>query len=255
MFLEKEMLSVNILDVIELKQKNVNLFNSGRNFNALSFRFNADTVLKTATEEFSIKDNCVCYVPARLDYSRISNKDELIAVHFDISNYNTQNIEYFTPLDPKSLSALFIKILKCWNEKEPGYKYRCSALLYEILAECHVQNFAPEISDSPIKSSIDYMLDNYKRNELTIKEIAEKSFMSEVYFRKLFKARYGVSPQKYIMSLRIQNAVELISTGYYSLQEAAYMSGYDDYKYFSVVFKKIKGTVPSKYSYNHNENK
>ena len=72
--------------------------------------------------------------------------------------------------------------------------------------------------------------------------------MSEVHFRKIFKEEYGMSPQKYIIHLRIQNASSLIASGYYSLQEAAYLSGYNDYKYFSVEFKKIKGVSPSKFA-------
>jgi AraC-like DNA-binding protein len=88
-------------------------------------------------------------------------------------------------------------------------------------------------------------LKNYKKSDLSIKEIADKSFMSEVYFRKLFKEKYEISPQKYIIDLRIQNAVGLISTGYYSLKEIAYMSGYTDYKYSSVEFKKAMGISPS----------
>ena len=75
--------------------------------------------------------------------------------------------------------------------------------------------------------------------------------MSEVYFRKLFKEEFGISPQKYIIDLRLQNAAGLISTGYYSLKEVAYMSGYTDYKYFSVEFKKNMGVSPSEYLYNY----
>ena len=85
---------------------------------------------------------------------------------------------------------------------------------------------------------------------LTIADVAKRSFMSEVYFRKLFREEYGTSPQKYIVNLRIQNAAGLISTGYYSLKEVALMSGYNDYKYFSVEFKRIMGASPSEYFYN-----
>jgi two-component system response regulator YesN len=76
--------------------------------------------------------------------------------------------------------------------------------------------------------------DNYRNYDLTIAEIAQQSFISEVYFRKLFKQQYGISPRKYIIKLRIQTAMELIATGYYSLQEVAEKVGYRDYKYFSV---------------------
>ena len=94
-----------------------------------------------------------------------------------------------------------------------------------------------------------FILKHFNNPDLTLKEIADKSFISEVYFRKLFKKEFGVSPQKYIINLRIQKATELISTGYYSLKETASMCGYTDYKYFSTEFKKQMGVPPSKYKY------
>ncbi|MBQ4150610.1 MAG: helix-turn-helix transcriptional regulator, partial [Clostridia bacterium] len=65
--------------------------------------------------------------------------------------------------------------------------------------------------------------------------------------RKIFKAEYGISPQKYIINLRIQKATELIETGDYSLKEVALLSGYNDYKYFSAEFKRLLGVSPSEY--------
>ena len=251
MFFEKDLLSFNILDVLKLKQQNINMFNSGRNFNALSFRFHSDATLITKTESHSMKDNYVSYFPARLDYTRVATVDEMIVVHFDTANYSTKNIEYFIPTDPTVFAKLFREIFDIWNKKELGYKYKCSAILCQIFAECYAQNYASKSQNPKIQNSVEYLLKNYKKSDLSIKEIADKSFMSEVYFRKLFKKEYGISPQKYIIKLRIQNAVGLISTGYYSLKEVAYMSGYHDYKYFSVEFKKIVGVSPSEYLYNY----
>ena len=94
---------------------------------------------------------------------------------------------------------------------------------------------------------------HYSDCNLSVSEVAAQSFISEVYFRKLFKSEYGVSPQKYITGIRIQNAVYLISTGYYSLKEIALMTGFTDYKYFSTVFKKQLGVSPSKYFFNYNQ--
>ena len=251
MFFEKEMLSFCILDVLELKQTDVAMFNSGRNFSALSFRYRSDAVLETESHKYYMKDNFVSYVPARLDYKRTSGTDELIVIHFDMANYNAREIECFAPREPGVLAEMFLEILRVWNGRELGYKHKCSALLYSIFAECYVQNFAPKAVNSKIQGSVDFLLSNYKKSDLSIKEIADKSFMSEVYFRKIFKKEYGISPQRYIITLRIQNAVGLISTGYYSLKDVAYMSGYNDYKYFSVEFKKEMGISPSEYLYNY----
>lgn len=251
MFFENETLSFHLLDVVELKQKNVNTFNSGRNFNGLSFRFRGDTVLKTEHAEAYVKDGDVCYVPAGLDYRRIANTDELIVIHFDAYNYSTRNIESFTPQDSEGLGALFRKILQLWNQKEVGYRYRCSAVLYEIFAECYRQNYVSDVQTSKIQNSVKYLSEHFCDSDLSIGTLAAQSFMSEVYFRKLFRAELGISPQKYIIGLRIQHAVGLISTGYYSLQEVAALSGYRDYKYFSTEFKKAMGVSPSEYLYNY----
>ena len=251
MFFEKEIIAFNILEVLELKQKDVSSFNSGRNFSALSFRVRSDTVLKAKNREYCVGDSFITYVPARLDYYRTASIDELIVIHFETINYNTREIESFIPKDAEVLSRLFAAILECWNKRELGYKYKCSAILCQIFAECYVQNFVPKTKNMKIQNSVDHLLANYKKSDLSVREIADKSFMSEVCFRKLFKEAYGISPQKYIMELRIQNAVGLISTGYYSLKEVAYMSGYNDYKYFSVEFKKAMGVSPSKYLYNY----
>ena len=249
MFFEKEILSFHILDVVALKQKNVSMMNTERNFAALSFRFRADTDLFAKGEEYHTRDNSVCFVPSRLDYKRVAREDDLIAVHFDAIDYTTDRIEHFIPEEPERLAALFRQLLELWEQKEIGYKYRCSAILYEILALCHIQNQKDSPAVSKIQASVSYMERHSQDPTLTVGEIAKQSFMSEVYFRKLFREEFGVSPQKYIISLRIQNAVGLIATGYYSLQEVARLSGYQDYKYFSVEFKRIMGVSPSEYLY------
>ena len=251
MFFEKESIQFHILDVLELKQKNLSILNSERNFSALSFRYRSNAVIETENEQFLMGDHCVTYVPARLDYKRSASVDELIVIHLDTTNYSSRGIESFTPKDPRILSELFRKILTLWNKKELGYRHRCAALLCSILAECYTENFVPKVVHSKIRNSVDYILSNYKSSDLSIKEAAEQSFMSEVYFRKLFKKEYGISPCRYIINLRIQNAVGLISAGYYSLKEVAYLSGYNDYKYFSVEFKKAMGISPSEYLYNY----
>lgn len=253
MFFEKDLISFNLLDVLKLEQRNISKQNTGRNFSAISYRSHADTYLSTDTSEHHMTDNSVAYVPARLDYNRNARIDELIVIHFETTNYQTRSIETFMPQTPQILAGLFNEVYECWQKKELGYKYECSALLCRIFSECHIQNHKTETRASKIQNSVDCMLESYKNGALSISEIASRSFMSEVYFRKLFKEEYGISPQKYLIRLRIQNAVGLISTGYYSLKEVAYMSGYSDYKYFSSEFKKAMGISPSEYLYNYSD--
>lgn len=250
MIFEREPLPIKVLGVVELEQENLRKMNEGRNFDALSFRFSADSVLSTEKSTRRVLDNYVCFVPANTSYFRDAKVDKLIAINMKVDGYFASDIECFLPQNPEKLAALFRKAYTCWEEKELGYTYKCTAIVYEILEECHKQNSHALSSESKIQKSVDYLKANFADSSLSIREIAAESFMSEVYFRKLFKKEYGTSPQKYIVGLRIQKATELIYAGYYTLKEIAYLCGYDDYKYFSTEFKRITGVSPSEYEYN-----
>lgn len=249
MFFENEWISFEILDVIKLERRKEHFYTNARNFNALSFRFTANTTLKTNQKEYHLGNNSIVFVPAACNYDRISEHEELIAVHFNITNHYTKEIEFFASENSEKLKKLFKEILVCWNQKEVGYKYKCSGIFCEILSLCYAQNQKDTTQKSKIENSVKFILKHFNNPDLTLKEIADQSFISEVYFRKLFKKEFGTSPQKYIINLRIQKATEFISTGYYSLKEIASMCGYTDYKYFSTEFKKQMGVPPSKYKY------
>ena len=107
MFFEKEFISFNLLDVLYLNQNNVNIKNEGRNFNAVSFRLRSDATLKTEFGEYHMRENYVALFPARVDYRRIANNDELMVVHFDSTDYHTENIEFFEAQSPERLKKLF----------------------------------------------------------------------------------------------------------------------------------------------------
>ncbi len=250
MFFDNPEVSFRLLDIIELNQKNINIKNTKRNFNAMSFRISADTKLIDRDKEYLLKDNSICFVPNNLDYTRISKIDQLIVVHFLSNDSLLTDIEFFYPQNPAVLLEKFYEILKHWNSKEIGYQYKCNALFNEILYECYLETYIPQKPQSTIANSVKFMKEVFNQPAITIKEIAEKSFISEVYFRKLFKKEYGISPSKYIANLRLQNAIYLMETNYYTLTEIAELSGYTDYSYFSTVFKKAKGIPASKYFYN-----
>lgn len=98
-----------------------------------------------------------------------------------------------------------------------------------------------EAEPSPkIARGVAYMKEHLDDPDLTVRDCAKAAFISEVYFRRLFRAAYGCAPQAYLIRLRIARAVGLMSGGYYSIKEVATLSGYRDYKYFSTEFKRIK---------------
>ena len=71
--------------------------------------------------------------------------------------------------------------------------------------------------------------------------------MSEVYLRRLFQSVYGMPPLKFINSLKLSRAEELLRTGECSVTDVAYLSGFFDESYFSREFKKRYGVCPRDY--------
>lgn len=246
MFFEKTDLSVTLLDTMYLSQEGVHTRVSKRNFHALSFRFRSDAVVKTARDRIDMVDGTLSFFPASTAYERTANVDELIAVHFLAPYFSEDAIEHFIPRDSEAIGKKFKKIHELWQNKPSGYRYACTALFYEILAACHTTRESKK-SSSRIAPSLAYIATHLTDPSLTVKQAAAASYMSEVYFRKLFKQETGSSPKQHIMRLRIQKAASLIAAGYYTLSEVATLSGYTDYKYFSVEFKRMMGVSPSRY--------
>lgn len=255
MIFEQETLSFIILDVFYLDLSNTKMQVSNRNFDALSLRLEADTVIESKGRQTALSDGSVCYFPSDVNYTRISGKDRLIVVHFKALDYHSDKIESIIPEKIEEYTELFEKILSLWNKKDIAYKHECSSVLSLIFAKLYKDNLPPQDHTSKIYPSVNYIDANYLKKDFSLTDAAKASMISETYFRKLFKAEFGISPKKHIINRRIRHAASLIITGYFSLQEIADMCGYEDYKHFSVEFKKNTGVSPSKYTYNYKEDK
>lgn len=268
MIFEQEYLVMEILDVLFMEQENVKRHNTNRHFSALSYRYQGEeTVIEqtaaahsAATDKNSNKgkhnkqidlsDNSICYFPSSVDYMRTSKKDRMIVIHFKLFNYHSNKIEPFYPNNYEKYRKLFEEILVCWKEKKVDYLYKSTAILYEIFAELYKDNQILYSPNSIIYNSIRYMEENYLKKDFSITEAAQQSFISDAYFRRIFKKEFGLSPKKYIINKRLKYASALIMTGYYSMKEISDMCGYPDYRHFSTEFKKHIGISPSHYKYN-----
>lgn len=98
-----------------------------------------------------------------------------------------------------------------------------------------------------IKPSVERLLAEYTDPELSVSAIAADSGISDVYFRKIFKECYGMPPAKYLSSLRIKKAKQLLISDGISVGEAATAVGFSDIYVFSKAFKRIVGITASEY--------
>ena len=98
-----------------------------------------------------------------------------------------------------------------------------------------------------MKKVIAYMEEQMDNAELTIDEFAEQLMLSRTIFYRKLKSIVGLTPVDFIREIRIKRAVQLIDSDEYNFSQVAYMTGFNDPKYFSKCFKKVIGITPSEY--------
>lgn len=249
MIFSEDALSFQILDVLYIDQGVYETRAEGRDFDALSFRLEANTEIESRHTRVRFTDGMVGYFPSTVDYRRITKRDKMIVVHFKALNFSGREIEAYRPEDPEGYRVLFEAILDVWRRKETGYRYDCTAILNRIFAELYRENVQKKPPYGKIDAAVRYIEQNCLKADFALSSAAERAFMSEVYFRRLFHEEFGMSPKQYVTRFRISHAASLILSGYFTLQEVSARCGFRDYKHFTVQFKRIIGVSPSQYDY------
>lgn len=168
---------------------------------------------------------------------------------------------YFPKYHTISDKTRFNQALHAMNEMLQLYKRRhynrsLTALRFtQLLIELSRENFMDELqrndrfhSKSIVKVNalLDYIHQNYQ-NKITGSDI-ELAFESNYdYLNRAFKKVTGQSISRYINTVRINQAKELIETTPLSVGEIGYLTGLNDPFHFSKVFKKYVGMSPTQY--------
>lgn len=100
--------------------------------------------------------------------------------------------------------------------------------------------------DRVIDNVISEIREHYTE-DISLTSLAAKYNLSMGRLSEMIKENLKVNFSDYIASLRIQRAKELLRDESISIQEIAEIVGYNDYFYFTKVFKKVEGISPSKY--------
>lgn len=95
-----------------------------------------------------------------------------------------------------------------------------------------------------LQKAVTYMKAHYDE-KITLEKLGEITGYSPNHFRKIFQNVLGVSPQKYLESVRIAQAKYHLLSTTLSLAEIAYACGFSSQAHFSMAFKADTGTTPN----------
>lgn len=110
-----------------------------------------------------------------------------------------------------------------------------------------IQDNIRALSANPLVEKIKKFINQNLSCKITLSDIGSKMFFSAVYCDTVFKKETGKSIIDYLIDERLTEAKRLLIEGSKSLKDIAESVGFNDYNYFSRIFKKRVGYTPSQY--------
>lgn len=146
---------------------------------------------------------------------------------------------------PIEMSVLIGQINSIINNRRVVAKKYLSERSVEVIEEPQVK--LSELDKEFLDKTIAIIEENMKDSEFTNDLLYDKMNTTQSTMYRRLKALTGLSPNELIRDVRIKKACELLKTKEMQVSEVAYEVGFTDPKYFSLIFKKVKGVSPKKY--------
>lgn len=151
------------------------------------------------------------------------------ALKYQVSEY------LLKPIDPEELKNALLRL-------QTKYQTETESLEDIFCSDAAAQT--PKQIASLLK---DYIVQHYNE-EINLNMIAHNMNYSSSYLTKIFCQHFDSSPSKYLISLRIQKAQQLLSHHTeLSVRQIGETVGYPEQGYFSRIFKKQTGVSPIEY--------
>ncbi len=141
------------------------------------------------------------------------------------------------------------------NEKKPeGYLTYQRVLLTELLLfiNRHIKRYDKQSigTNSLLQKKMSevaiYLTENY-RSRISLKQVAERFFITPCHLSRSFKKATGFSFIEYVNSIRVKEAQKLLKKTNSSVMRIAELTGFDSQTHFGRVFKNLTGMSPLQY--------
>lgn len=242
-------IAMKILSVIELQLPEQDTVIEPRSHGVLTYRIKGNATIQHQTGVISLGNGDILFVPPGCSYHIRSGEEKIFCVNISISGHDTKELKHYVPVNGPIIKEEFQAFYNTWCMKKPGYYLKCMSILYSILS--HLDKQLSPTYHSPafhsIQPAVNYMHTHFTEPELSVSTLCRIANLSDTQFRRNFYDVYNTTPLKYLQTLRVNYAADLLSNSVLSIEDISSLSGFADPKYFSTVFKKYKYTSPSRF--------
>ncbi|WP_020620760.1 helix-turn-helix transcriptional regulator [Paenibacillus daejeonensis] len=158
-----------------------------------------------------------------------------------------------------NFEELWLKLEGIWHLIQEGgeHAYEASRRLYDLLLSLMEGEHPPSrssakipataLSHSGLQAAVQWIHD-HSSERLLLSNVAKAAGYSVQHFHRLFVASYGMTPQQYLLQLRMRRSLQLFKDDpAITVDRVAEILGMDT-SYFIRMFKRTYGTTPKKYA-------
>ena len=230
--------------------------------------------LTEGNTEYTLKENDVLLLdPSQVHFGRKSSKCQFYYVHFHWSKaLATYSLD--TPGSAVSNACIFPKfyhlasheqiarilpllkrLVESFRSRNDYAKTIASSILVQLLFEISwdfskgvalSESLVPFKVQATLNDLKSYLEQNYE-SEITGDMLSDLYHYHFDYLNREYKKWTGETIFSCLKRIRIERAKQLLSTGYYSVEEVARKTGYKDTSYFSKVFSAATGVTPGRW--------
>ena len=186
-------------------------------------------------------------LPKGGNYTLHGDKEGLFPlINFDCQGLTLTKILVLPLTRPQSCLRDFEEInsMILFNES----RLRIFSAFYELMNKILQQQ---DNRGDRLQGVLRYIEANLASASLSNDDLARQAGLSEVYLRKLFTGRYGISPKQYILDIRIRKAKQLLCDTPMTVTAISEECGFNSLYHFCRAFKKHTGTTPTEYAQTH----
>lgn len=240
-------ISINVYDVKNPKHNLLEV--KGRPFYALTYRKQGIAKIHIDGKTMVSYKNCITLTPKNKSYTtEVLEDTQMTAIHFNCLHNNAFQTPFVFENHNPLLAQLFDIIYKKYSA-EDSLNYECFSHFYELLELVikHLKSTEESKLNPKIIRAKKEIDTHFTDNDFNINKLADSLSVNTSFLRREFKKAYSVSPISYLKDVRLQKALLLLLSDYYSVDEIAKQCGYSSTSYFIQDFHKVKGVSPQKY--------
>lgn len=171
-------------------------------------------------------------------------KVPILSTLFDLNLGNHQHLQLLNT--PVNLSDEYRNLFERGNESDS--ETAVISLLMSTLSLIN-NNSRKNQNNGYVNQGKNFIDHNYHR-KITMDEVAAYINLSEKYMCRLFKQEMGITPLRYLMSVRMEHAKELLRWSDMRIRDISCTVGYNSQLAFSAAFSAYVGMSPTEYREN-----